>query len=222
VSRAPWPCEEDGGIQRPPLPSRAYTVAGDSLMGQGVSLGPWEHLHSFAGSGGKHGDRELLDGATPPPQICLVVVSLAAAPITGKESLIMVTMSRTSCSSVQFDCGARGRLMGVLPRSPPRGHGGGAASWVVWEEDGARPLDLAPATGISYPCLPIRVVDRNRELEIVRPELDRGILNFGALIVDRTVVNAYRLDVGIDLILALRYQSDGSGSTIPVRPDTIA
>jgi hypothetical protein len=73
------------------------------------------------------------------------------------------------------------------------------------EEDGARPLDLAPAAGISYPCLPIRVVDRNRGLEIVRPELDRGILNFGALIVDRTVVNAYRLDVGIDLILALRY-----------------
>jgi hypothetical protein len=54
------------------------------------------------------------------------------------------------------------------------------------EEDGAWPLDLAPAAGISYLCLPIRVVDRNHGLEIMRPELDRGILNFGALIVDRT------------------------------------
>jgi hypothetical protein len=44
-------------------------------------------------------------------------------------------MLRTSCSSVQFDSGARGRLMGVLPRPPPRGHGGGAAAWVVWEEE---------------------------------------------------------------------------------------
>jgi hypothetical protein len=128
----PWSAERN---RKPPRPSSCITVAGDSLMVQGVSLGPWERLHSFAGSGGKPGDRELLDGATPPPQICLVVASLAAAPITGKESLIMVTMLRTSCSSVQFDSGARGRLMGVLPRPPPRGHGGGAAAWVVWEEE---------------------------------------------------------------------------------------
>jgi hypothetical protein len=114
----PWSAERN---RKPPRPSSCITVAGDSLMGQGVSLGPWERLHSFAGSGGKPGDRELLDGATPPPQICLVVASLAAAPITGKESLIMVTMLRTSCSSVQFDSGARGRLMGVLPRPPPPG-----------------------------------------------------------------------------------------------------
>jgi hypothetical protein len=57
---------------------------------------------------------------------------------------------------------------------------------------------------------------------IVWTELDHDIFKFSALIVDQTVIYVYRLDVWVDLILALRYRLGGQELFILFRPGHLA
>jgi hypothetical protein len=120
--------------------------------------------------------------AVIPP--CAVIV-LITVTFSGKNRSIVIAMSCTSCSSVQFDNGARGRPIGVAGRSfPPHGHGDGGPAWLVGGRRRAT-VDLAWAAVIKTPRYPFGWDDPSRCSQIWWCGADRTLIKSESFMFDR-------------------------------------